>query len=114
YIREVARDYGVDRLVVPETDVSSCVFDDDSCRWTVSSADGRTWEADALIIATGQLHQPALPRLPGAEEFTGHSFHSSRWDHAYELRGRRVAVIGTGASAVQFVPEVAEQASRLH
>jgi cation diffusion facilitator CzcD-associated flavoprotein CzcO len=77
----------------------------------VTSEDGRTWDADAVVLATGQLHQPAFPRLEG--EFGGHSFHSARWDHDYDLRGKRVAVIGTGASAVQFVPEVAEQAERL-
>jgi cation diffusion facilitator CzcD-associated flavoprotein CzcO len=68
--------------------------------------------ADAVVIATGQLHQPAIPRLEG--KFEGHSFHSARWDHSYDLRGKRVAVIGTGASAVQFVPHVAEQAGKLH
>jgi cation diffusion facilitator CzcD-associated flavoprotein CzcO len=65
-----------------------------------------------VIVATGQLHQPAFPRLEGP--FTGHSFHSARWDHDYDLRGKKVAVIGTGASAVQFVPEVAKQAARLY
>jgi cation diffusion facilitator CzcD-associated flavoprotein CzcO len=112
YLEAVAHEHGVDRLVVPNTEVSSCTWDDARCRWTVESADGRSWEADAVIIATGQLHQPALPPLEGS--FAGHSFHSARWDHDYDLRGKRVAVIGTGASAVQFVPEVAEQASKLH
>ena len=67
-----------------------------------------------MIIATGQLHQPAIPRIEGLEEFAGHSFHSARWDHDYDLSGKRVAVIGTGASAVQFVPEIAERAGRLY
>jgi cation diffusion facilitator CzcD-associated flavoprotein CzcO len=111
YLRAVARDYGVDRLVVPNTDVTSCAWDDQTCGWTVESSDGRTWEADAVVIATGQLHQPAAPPLDGS--FEGHSFHSARWDHGYDLRGKRVAVIGTGASAVQFVPEVAKDATRL-
>ena len=111
YLEGVARDHGVDRLVVPNTDVTSCAWDDQSCKWTVESSDGRSWEAEALIVATGQLHQPAAPRLEGP--FEGHSFHSARWDHEYDLRGKRVAVIGTGASAVQFIPEVAKEASRL-
>jgi cation diffusion facilitator CzcD-associated flavoprotein CzcO len=111
YLQGVARDHAVDRLVVPGTDVTSCAWNDRTCRWTVESSDGRSWEAEALIVATGQLHQPAAPRLEGP--FEGHSFHSARWDHEYDLRGRRVAVIGTGASAVQFIPEVAKQASRL-
>ena len=79
------------------------------------SADGRSWRADAVVIATGQLHQPAIPRIRWARTSSrAHSFHSARWDHDYDLTGKRVAVIGTGASAVQFVPEVAEQAGRLH
>jgi cation diffusion facilitator CzcD-associated flavoprotein CzcO len=112
YLRDVAGDFGIDRLVVPDTAVSNCRWDDDGHKWTVESADGRSWEAGALIIATGQLHQAAFPRIEGT--FEGHSFHSAKWDHDYDLRGKRVAVIGTGASAVQFVPEVAEQAGKLH
>jgi cation diffusion facilitator CzcD-associated flavoprotein CzcO len=113
YLHGVARDWGVDRKVVTGAKVTSCAWDDGSRRWTVSTADGRAWEAPALILATGQLHQPAIPGLPGTEAFAGHRFHSAEWDHDYDLRGKRVAVIGTGASAVQFVPEVAEQAARL-
>ena len=112
YLQGVARDRGVEDLVVTDTEVARCAWDDASCTWTVESSDGRTWEADAVIVATGQLNQPAYPRLEGS--FAGHSFHSARWDHDYDLRGKRVAVIGTGASAVQFVPEVAERAGQLY
>ena len=114
YLEGVAREYGVDRLVVPDTTVSACAWDEHSRRWRIESADGRTWESDAVIVATGQLHQPSTPRLAGVEEFAGHSFHSAAWDHDYDLRGKRVAVIGTGASAVQFIPEIAHQVERLH
>ena len=65
-----------------------------------------------MIVATGQLHRTRVPAHRG-DAFAGHSFHSAEWDHDYDLRGKRVAVIGTGASAVQFVPEVAKQAERL-
>src|SRR5205823_10950456 len=99
-LQGVARDHGVDRLVVPNTDVQSCTWDESSCKWTVASGEGGSREAAAVIIATGQLHQPAIPALEGAEEFAGHSFHPSRWAHDYDLRGKRVAVIGTGASAI--------------
>jgi cation diffusion facilitator CzcD-associated flavoprotein CzcO len=109
YLTSVAREHKVDGLVVYGADVTSCEWDGG---WTVSCADGRAWKADALLIATGQLHQPAVPAIPG--QFEGRSFHSSRWDHSFDLRGRRVAVIGTCASAVQFVPRVAEQAERLY
>jgi cation diffusion facilitator CzcD-associated flavoprotein CzcO len=109
YVTAVARDYGVDRLAVCGVDVVSCEWDDG---WTVSGVDGRTWEADAVVIATGQLHQPAIPEIPG--RFEGPSFHSARWDHSVDLRGKRVAVVGTGASAVQFVPEIAPVVDRLY
>jgi cation diffusion facilitator CzcD-associated flavoprotein CzcO len=114
YLQAVARDHGVDRLVVPDTDVTACSWDDEDRRWTIASADDRSWDADAVIVATGQLHSPAMPAIEGRDEFAGHSFHSARWDHDYDLHGKRVAVIGTGASAIQFIPTVAEQAGRLH
>ena len=113
YLREVAREFGVDELIVPRTEVTSCTWDDEARRWTVASADGRCWEADALVVATGQLHRTAYPPVEGRETFAGHSFHSAEWDHDYDLRGKRVAVVGTGASAVQFVPEIAREVERL-
>ena len=130
YLRGAADEHGVSGRIVTGTTVTACRWDDAQCRWTVhtrSSVDGatgdgsagdeardvRTWTADALVLATGQLNQPALPRLPGLEDFAGHSFHSARWDHDYDLTGKRVAVIGTGASAVQFVPRIAERAAAL-
>ena len=70
--------------------------------------------ADAVVVATGQLHQPAVPAIFRDDEFEGRAFHSARWDPSYDLRGKRVAVIGTGASAVQLVPEVAGEAGRLY
>jgi cation diffusion facilitator CzcD-associated flavoprotein CzcO len=112
YLQGVARDYGIEPLVSTGVEVSSCTWDDTDRRWTVAAEDGRTWDADAVIVATGQLDRPAIPRFEG--EFAGESFHSAEWNHDYDLRGKRVAVIGTGASAVQFVPELAEQASRLY
>lgn len=113
YLEGVARDYGVDRLVETGVDVRSCAWDDAARHWTVTAADGRTWEGDALIIATGQLHQPAWPRIEGLDDFRGHAFHSAQWDHDYDLHGKRVAVIGTGASAAQFVPTVVDEAAHV-
>jgi len=113
YLRTVAHDYGVDRLVVPNSRVTACRWDDETRCWTVETDDGTSREADAILVATGQLHQPAYPSVEGRETFAGHSFHSAEWDHGYDLQGRRVAVIGTGASAVQFVPEIAKEVERL-
>jgi len=113
YLQGVARDHGVDRLVHCDTRVSSADWDDASAQWTVTAQDGRTWCADALIVATGQLSTPRHPDLAGLDSFTGQVFHSARWDHSYELTGKRIAVVGSGASAVQFVPPVAQQAAHL-
>jgi cation diffusion facilitator CzcD-associated flavoprotein CzcO len=113
YLEGVARDHGVAGLVQPNTDVTACTWDDDARRWTVESADGRTWIADAVVLATGQLHQPSWPRIPGIETFAGHTFHSAQWDHDHDLAGRRVAVVGTGASAVQFVPAIAPRVAHM-
>jgi cation diffusion facilitator CzcD-associated flavoprotein CzcO len=109
YLRKVAQAHGIDRLIRTSTTVTLCAWDSASCRWTIETDDDQAFEAEVLILATGQLHQPARPALENAESFAGHAFHSAEWDHDYPLAGKRVAVIGTGASAVQFVPEIARQ-----
>jgi cation diffusion facilitator CzcD-associated flavoprotein CzcO len=113
YLAEVAQQNDVARLIHTDRTVTSCSWDEQASRWRVATDQGEAFESDAIILATGQLHQPALPPLEGIASFAGHSFHSSRWDHDYPLAGKRVAVVGTGASAVQLVPQVAEEAGRL-
>jgi len=113
YIHEVARAEGVAELVETGANVTACSWDAQACRWSIETERGETHGCDVLILATGQLHKPSRPRIEGFESFAGHSFHSAEWDHEYPLEGKRVAVIGTGASAVQFVPEIAPLASRL-
>jgi cation diffusion facilitator CzcD-associated flavoprotein CzcO len=113
YLHEVARAHDVERHVQCGRTVTGCSWDERAAQWRVATAEGDTYVADAIVLATGQLHQPAHPSIAGLETFAGHSFHSAQWDHSYPLAGKRVAVVGTGASAVQFVPEVAEQAARL-
>ena len=108
YLHEVVAEHGLEESIEVGVHVGACRWDDERRHWTVQTSRGER-TARALIVATGQLHQPATPRLQG--RFEGHSFHSAEWDHGYDLRGKRVAVIGTGASAVQFVPHVAEQAA---
>jgi cation diffusion facilitator CzcD-associated flavoprotein CzcO len=103
----------VDRFIVTGSPVSSCRWDDTACQWRVTTERGDVHESDAIVIATGQLHKPSVPQIEGAETFAGHCFHSAEWDHGYDLTDKRVAVVGTGASAVQFVPENAGQVHRL-
>ena len=113
YLRGVAREYGITGLIRLSERVADCTFDAEAGRWTVHTESGHSRDADVLILATGQLNRPAVPELPGLDRFAGHSFQSARWDHDYDLRGKRVAVVGTGASAVQFVPEVARMAGHV-
>jgi cation diffusion facilitator CzcD-associated flavoprotein CzcO len=113
YAQEVARRHGVDRLVVPDTEVTACRWDAATATWAVETAGGARHTADAIVLATGQLHRPARPEIPGAAGFAGRSMHSAEWDPEIELRDQRVAVIGTGASAVQLVPEIAKLARSL-
>ncbi|NGP08236.1 NAD(P)/FAD-dependent oxidoreductase, partial [Rhodococcus sp. 14C212] len=82
-------------------------------RWTLETTGG-TVRARFLVAAAGPWNEPLVPDIPGLSQFPGEVFHSARWNHDYDLRGKRVAVVGTGASAVQFVPEIAPDVARLH
>ncbi|MET0820194.1 MAG: NAD(P)/FAD-dependent oxidoreductase, partial [Aeromicrobium sp.] len=113
YIRATADKYGITPLVQLGRDVVAAQYDESAATWTVRFDDGDEQTVDVLVSAVGQLSQPVLPRIPGVDSFEGASFHSARWDHDVDLEGRRVAVVGTGASAIQFIPHVAEQASEL-
>ncbi|MET0469072.1 MAG: NAD(P)/FAD-dependent oxidoreductase [Aeromicrobium sp.] len=113
YIRATADKYGITPLVQVGHDVVAARFDEDAATWTVGFSDGSEQTVDLLVSAVGQLSQPVLPSIPGVDSFEGISFHSARWDHGVELSGQRVAVIGTGASAIQFIPHVAELADHV-
>lgn len=90
------------------------VFDEDDQRWRIRADNGNTITANAFVLGTGPLHVPLIPDIPGLDNFKGKVFHSSQWAHDYDLRGKTVASIGTGGSAIQYVPEVAPQAKRLY
>ena len=111
YLQRVARDLGVLPHVRFRTEVRTASYDEQACRWRLDLSDGSVHECDVVVAACGQLSRPSLPDLPGLADFAGRVFHSARWDHDHDLAGRRVAVVGTGASAIQFVPEVARQAA---
>jgi cation diffusion facilitator CzcD-associated flavoprotein CzcO len=113
YLREVADEHGITPLIRFSARVTACRFDETASEWEVQTESGEVRRADVILVAAGQLNQPSVPALPGLERFAGHSFHSARWDHDYELRGKRVAVVGNGASAVQFVPQIAGGVAQL-
>jgi cation diffusion facilitator CzcD-associated flavoprotein CzcO len=93
-------------------DVTEADWDEDAQRWTIETSQGHH-SAEVLITGVGALCDPSVPALPGLDSFTGHTMHSARWDHDHALDGRRVGVIGTGASAIQFVPEIQPQVGHL-
>lgn len=112
YLQQVADRYDIVPHCVFGQNVTGAAWDESAKRWTVT-AGSTSWSAEQLILANGQLSDPVIPDLPGLSTFRGRVFHSARWDHEFVLRGKRVAVIGTGASAIQFVPAIQPEVERL-
>ena len=116
YFRRCADAFGLRPHIRLRTEVSSMVWDGERAVWqlevTGPEGDGVV-EANAVVSAVGQLNRPKMPDIAGMDAFAGPSFHSAEWDHTVDLTGQRVVVIGTGASAVQFVPVVARQAASI-
>ena len=113
YLEGCADKYGVRPAIRFGFAVESARFDGSTGRWTIRAGDGRVVIARALVLGNGALHVPAYPDIPGRDSFAGKCFHSAQWDHAFDPRGKRVGIIGTGASAIQMVPELAGVAARL-
>lgn len=107
YLEHCVKKYGLDPYLRFEHEVVEARFDEAQSCWAVKTRGGQQYRARVLVSGTGGLSRPAIPDLPGLKAFQGKVFHSAQWDHGYDLRGKRVAVIGTGASAIQFVPEIA-------
>ncbi|MBY6707596.1 MULTISPECIES: flavin-containing monooxygenase [unclassified Rhodococcus (in: high G+C Gram-positive bacteria)] len=105
YLDRVARDHGLLPRLRTQCPVTSLTWDAAAARWTLETPRG-TSTADHVVLATGSLADPSLPAVDGIESFAGPMFHSSQWDHDTDLTGMRVAVVGTGASAIQFVPRI--------
>ena len=117
YFRRIADQHGVREHTRFECEVLGADYDAARARWAVRvrEQDGReeTLYASAVISAVGQLNRPSIPQLPGLERFAGPAFHTAQWRHDVDLAGKRVAVIGTGASAMQVVPKLAAEADKL-
>jgi cation diffusion facilitator CzcD-associated flavoprotein CzcO/acetyl esterase/lipase len=113
YLERCVEKYGLRPDLRLGTEVSRAEFDERGGIWRIELTGGEAVEADVLVSACGQLSRPALTRIEGAERFAGPIFHTARWDHGVDIEGKRVAVIGTGASTVQVVPAIAGSVSHL-
>jgi 4-hydroxyacetophenone monooxygenase len=117
YFRGCADSLGVRPHIRFGTEVIEATFDEPACAWEVRTRDRDGVEevlrVNAVISCVGQLNRPKLPDIPGRDEFSGPAFHTARWDHGVDIRGRRVAVVGTGASAIQVIPTIAPEVGEL-
>ncbi|UFS96038.1 flavin-containing monooxygenase [Nocardia huaxiensis] len=113
YTENVVDSFDLRRHVRLRSEVGSADFDESAKLWTIQLTDGREIRARAAVMGYFSLHEAAVPDIPGRMEFTGPQMHSSRWDPAFEPEGKRIAVIGSGASAVQIVPALARTSARV-
>ncbi|MBF6276185.1 MULTISPECIES: NAD(P)/FAD-dependent oxidoreductase [Nocardia] len=113
YAEHCVDKYGLRPRIRFSTTIAAAEFDEDASVWTLRTSDGESLTARYVVGATGVLTRPKLPDIPGVESFSGITMHTSRWDHDRDLRGKRVAIIGTGASAVQVIPSIAPEVAEL-
>jgi len=113
YLRDCVDRYDLRKHIAFKTELSEARYDDDECSWQVRTTSGNVLKAQFLVLAMGALNRQKFPNIEGLDRFEGTRFHSSQWDRSAEVRGRNVAVIGTGASAIQIVPEIGPLAAHL-
>lgn len=111
YLESVVRDHDLEPHLQLNTAITEATYLDTEGSWWLTTSSGHNIIADVVIFAVGQLHHPYIPDIPGRDQFSGPTFHSARWDHSQDLRGREIAVIGTGSSAAQLVPALAATAA---
>ena len=114
YLRRCAEKYDLLRHVRFHANLVGARYDEARKVWRVQAEDGRVFEGNVLVSGMGGLSNPMIPELKGLDTFEGAAFHSATWDHSYDFEGKRVAVIGSGASAIQFVPQIAPKVDQLH
>ena len=114
YLKRCVDKYSLGPAIRFRCELRKAVFDEETNLWRVETSQGEPFTARSLVLGMGPLSRPAIPKIPGLDRFEGRAFHSAEWDHSYDLRGKRVAVIGTGASAIQFVPQIAPEVAALH
>jgi cation diffusion facilitator CzcD-associated flavoprotein CzcO len=113
YLVRVADKYHLRERTLFGVKVEKAEWSDREYRWHVTCTDGREFVCQFLISGVGALHIPSVPDIPGRDEFEGHAFHSAEWNHGVDLKGKRVAIVGTGASAIQIVPEIVDTVGEL-
>lgn len=114
YILKTTEEYGIRPYVRFGQTVNYAAFDEATGRWTVRTESGHTVSARQVVLASGPLHVPAIPSIKGLDTFKGKVFHSAEWDHSYDMAGKNVVSIGTGGSAIQYVPEIAPRVKQLY
>ena len=113
YMRKVADEQGIRPYIDFGVEVTGASWDEDRKVWTIRTASGEDYQARVVVAGVGGLHIPNIPEIQGAETFEGPKFHSAQWDHSVDLAGKKVVVIGTGASAIQFIPIIAQDVEKL-
>jgi cation diffusion facilitator CzcD-associated flavoprotein CzcO len=113
YLADVVDEHALRPRLRLNCEVLSATWEEADAHWRLELADGEELVADVVVCATGQLSRPRVPELPGRASFGGEQFHSAQWDHGVDLAGKRIAVVGGGASAIQVVPAIADTASRV-
>jgi cyclohexanone monooxygenase len=113
YIEDCYDRLDVRRKVRPNTEIVAATWSESDSYWHLQAGSGAAFEASVVVSAIGMFHTPSVPPLPGLDDFAGTQFHSARWDHGTDLTGRRVAVVGTGASAIQVVPAIVDRVAHL-
>lgn len=114
YILDTARTFDLDARTRFGAEVVSAIYQPDTARWLLSLADGSQVDCRVFVLASGPLHVPSIPSLRGIDSFKGEVFHSAHWNHDIDLTGKNVVSIGTGGSAIQYVPEIAPQVKQLY
>jgi len=114
YLRNYVSHFNLTPYIKLSARVETCTYNEVERKWTVICIDGQVYKANFIVSGVGALHVPKIPQFKGAEKFEGKTFHTAQWDHTFDYRNKRVAIIGTGASAVQVVPAIKDEVKSLH
>lgn len=114
YIKHCVKKYQLEKYIRYNTEVIGGSFDEATGVWTLNLKDGSSLSANVVVNGLGPLNRPQIPNIKGLDTFTGKAFHSSEWDHTLDYKGKKIAIVGTGASAVQIVPAIAKEVEQLY